>query len=115
MYGWYRIGVPVNASFDVYNDTHSQDYELGSGQSASAQEYTDPAIAAVRSVGMETTDGQLFLPMYWDGECEVNSSGGAYLRSSPSTSSSGTLLANGKTPFNLFKVPVQCNPLKAKI
>src|SRR5947208_17180331 len=61
MYGWYRIEHPLSSSFDLYSDDHSQVYVPGSGQLAGALENTTPAIAAVRSVGMERADGQLLL------------------------------------------------------
>jgi hypothetical protein len=95
MHGWYRIDHPVNAPLNVYDDTRSQVYVAGSGQSTSAQQTTTPAIAAVRSKGMETSGGQLFLPQYWNGRCKVNNSGGAYLYSSYSASSTRVLIANG--------------------
>jgi hypothetical protein len=97
MFGWYRHEVQPQSSgnFDVYKDTRDQVYVAGSSSSSSAQQYTNPAVAAVRGFGLENTSGQLFLPQYWDGACTVSNSSGAYLREQPTTSSNGVLLANG--------------------
>jgi len=63
-----------------------------------AANQTSTAIAAVRSVGMEQADGQLFLAQYWDGACYIVT-GGAYLQSGPGTNYQGTLLDGGTPVF----------------
>jgi hypothetical protein len=64
MYGWYRIEHPIASPLNVYDDTRSQVYVGGGGQSTSAKQNTTPAIALVRNKGMETSSGALFLPQY---------------------------------------------------
>ncbi|MBN1510139.1 MAG: DUF4347 domain-containing protein [Sedimentisphaerales bacterium] len=96
MYGWWRIQNPVSSSMDVYSDDHDQVYVAGSGQESRALQYTDPAIAAVRTVGMERVDGQLFKAMYWNGACNV-ASGGANLRPAPTTNNDPITFLDGGT------------------
>ena len=93
MFGWEQKEIRTDWQYDVRDDIFDQVYVPNS-----AQPNTDSAVHSVRTVGMEREDGQLFLPQYWNGRCDVlNSTGtGANLRPAPGTNNTSiTFLNNG--------------------